>query len=271
MYKIIIGILLFMIPFIAGCGSKTEDGKATQGKEQDISTPNLVYSCIGMDKVVVVKDIVYKTDHNKDLKMDVYYPFDKNDAYRDHTVILVHGSGPLESYKDTAVYSSWGRVIAANGFTVVVFNWRPLMQTGDVEDLIKYVRYNAGSLKINSENISIFAFSAGVKEGVSEALKTDTGFLESIVAYYGEVDPSILTSERNSKLPPMFIAMAANDTIIPSAVNDKFIEEAKKGGAEIVSITHSTGLHGFDVTNNDEETKNIIEKTLKFLKDNTNM
>jgi acetyl esterase/lipase len=252
----------------AGCGSGTAD-TSTETKGSKNSGPDLVYKCPGMDKVEVKKDIVYKVDNDRKLKMDIYYPLGIKDASKNHTVILVHGSGPVESFKDTDVYMSWGRAVASKGFTAVTFNWRPNVSTNDVSDLMKYVRDNAEELKINGNSITVFAFSAGVKEGIKEAALSNTGYLKSIVVYYGELDSSILSTAFASGLPPMFIAMGALDYTIPASSNDKFISDFKASGGKVTYMAHSKGGHGFDVLNDDKETYDIIEKTLQFIKDNS--
>lgn len=251
-----------------GCGNTAAD-TVKNPEAPENSGLDLVYKAPGMEQVDIKRDIVYKADKDMDLKMDIYYPLGEKPSSTGHTVILVHGSGPVNSFKDTEVYKSWGKAIAANGLTAVTFNWRPSVSTDDVKDLIRYVRDNAGDLKINGDSITIFAFSAGANEGVKEAALINTGFLKSIVVYYGKLDNSILSTVTNSKLPPIFIAMGALDSTIPAGSNDKFISEARDMGCEIISVVHSKGIHGFDVFNNDEESYDIIEKTIKFIKDSS--
>jgi hypothetical protein len=53
-------------------------------------------------------------------------------------------------------------------------------------------------------------------------------------------------------------------------MNDTFISKAKESGCNITKMVHSKGGHGFDVFNaSDEETKNIIDETLKFMDDSS--
>lgn len=265
-----VGILLCItasLLLLTGCGTRKAD---TPVKEENTDNTglNLVYKHPDMEKVGTKRDIVYKTVIDKKLKLDVYYPLGVVDSSKAHTVVLVHGIGPIESFKDTDVYQSWGRVIAANGFNAVTFNWRPSVTQDDVSDLIKYIRENSKDLKINPDSMSIFAFSAGVKEGVKEAILINTGFVKNIIAYYGQLDTSVLKEDSNTNLPPMFIAMAALDTTVPPGINDSFIKQAEALGCKITYVTHSKAGHGFDVFNDDRETYDIIEKSIAFIKDN---
>jgi len=272
-------MLAASILVLPGCGSKEpntpEQDKPNAPEQRDTpadsttrSTLDLVYKHPDMGKVETKKDVVYKTDNGKELMLDIYYPLGNEDASKAHVVVLIHGKAPTQSLKDTDLYNSWGRAIAANGLAAVTFNWRPSVSPEDVSDLIRYIRENAKELGINGNSISVFAFSAGVKEGIKEALKVNTGFIDSVIAYYGEVDSVVLENDQITGLPPIFIAMAQNDNIIPVNINNDFIEQAKASGCQITYMVHSNGKHGFELYNDDDETRNIIEKTIEFIKEN---
>ena len=192
---------------------------------------DLVYQQANMDEVKVRRNITYKTEQGKGLMLDVYYSLEKAPATKGHTVVLVHGRGPESSYKDTALYNSWGRLMAVNGFNAVTFNWRPGHSPDDITDLSTYIRANAEELKINGNSISFFVFSLGVKDGVREALLADQGFIKSIIVYYGRIDQSILELITDKEFPPFLIVMAAKDRMIPVNANDDFINQLKKGVA----------------------------------------
>ena len=227
---------------------------------------DLVYQQANMDEVKVRRNITYKTEQGKGLMLDVYYSLEKAPATKGHTVVLVHGRGPESSYKDTALYNSWGRLMAVNGFNAVTFNWRPGYSPDDITDLSTYIRANAEELKINGNSISFFVFSLGVKDGVREALLADQGFIKSIIVYYGRIDQSILELIPNKEFPPFLIVMAAKDRMIPVNANDDFINQLKKRGSRIEKIVHSSGQHGFELYNDNQETYEIIEKTIEFIK-----
>src|SRR5919201_6099037 len=81
-------------------------------------------------------------------------------------VLLGHGRGG----KDSGPWISWGRLLAASGFVSVVFNYRDPADTGrpvdilkDIDDLIGYVRGNAGALSVDKDRLGVMAFSALVK------------------------------------------------------------------------------------------------------------
>ncbi|MEC9488247.1 MAG: hypothetical protein UMV23_02035 [Halanaerobium sp.] len=197
--------------------------------------------------------------------MDIYYPPGK-DTLEAKTIILVHGSGPSSSYKDTAAYQSWGRLLAVKGFNAITFNWRPGESPEDVGDLITFVRKNHERLRISGDRLNIIAFSAGVKESIPEVLKANEGFVQSISIYYGELDDSILGSELEQRLPEnIFIAMAASDYYVNPECNEDFVAAARDRGFQVIYLIHKSGRHGFDVYTDNQETRDIIDRTISFI------
>jgi hypothetical protein len=225
---------------------------------------DLLFKHPNMEAVKKRQDIIYKESNGMLLKLDVYYSDNINFSCVP-TVILVHGSAPIESIKDIKLFQSWGKVLAAYGFNTVVFNWRPEENPEDIKDLIYFLLDNSDELQLNSCNLSIFAFSAGVETGVKNIMEINTGFIKKIIAYYGKIDSSIVEMINKTCLPKFLIAMGALDDVYLPDCNDSFIKEAKNLGCDVEFMLHSKGEHGFEVFNEGEETNRIIEHTIKFI------
>lgn len=247
-------------------GEKDEN-KMTEEEIKKAKKGGVVYILPGMDMVEVKEDIVYKKIDNMELGLDIYYPLEAHNPRQERTVILIHGTTSDRGFKSRKYFRTWGRLVAASGNTAITFNWRSNSNPEDVSELINFVRENAKDYNINSENISIIVFSGGVEDGVREALSVDTGFIKSIVAYYGKMPLDILEGDR--ELPPIFMAKARLDDIIPSDANDEFLRKAKELQYNVTEVVHNNGKHGFDVYNDDEESYNIIAKSLEFIKESS--
>lgn len=226
---------------------------------------DLVYKHPNMDSVEIRQDVVYKVSDEKLLKLDVYYS-NNTDVSSIPTVVVVHGSSTMEDIKDIKLFQSWGKVLAASGFNTVVFNWRPEECPGDIKDLIYFLLDNSNDLKLNVNNLNIFAFSSGVEIGVKNIMEINTGIINKIIAYYGKLDSSIIDMINKSCLPKFLIAMGSLDDVYSSDCNDNFIEEVRNLGCEVEFVLHSKGEHGFEVFNEGEETNRIIDDTIKFIK-----
>jgi acetyl esterase/lipase len=155
-------------------------------------------------------------------------------------------------------------------------------------DAIKYVRDNAARLGVDPDRIALWAVSPG---GIFliQPLRDHPSYLRAIVGYYVEMDlrnsrqaaPASVTDEtlrdyspayqleRDGKnLPPMFIARAGLDDPGLNSGLDRFVDLALKNNAYEL-INHPTGHHGFDIEDNNPRSREIMKRTIEFIKTQT--
>jgi acetyl esterase/lipase len=228
----------------------------------------VVVSVPGMDAVHVRRDVVYKTADGHPLHMDLYSP--PGAATPRPAVILIHG-GPVPRLgaKNMGVFVSYGELLAASGFVAVTFNHRFLGPdrfpdaAEDVADLIAHVRREAGSLGVDPGRVALWAFSGGGPL-LGASLREHPAWLRAAVAYYA-VLAGLEDDARH--LPPMLVARAGLDSPSLNATIARFVDAALAGGAVLDLLNHPGGRHGFDILDDDERTKQIIRRTIEFLRD----
>jgi len=248
-----------------------------------------------MEQAVVRKDIVYRKIGEAPLKMDVYAPSDLGEGERRPAVVFVHG-GPVPaigSVKDWGVFVSYGQLAAASGFVGVTFNHRfhaPELASeadADVGELVAYLRKNAGDLGIDRDRIAIWAFSGG-GPFLARWIADPPPYLRALVAYYAVLDirtaplgrPNKLTSDARARLSPvarlmdstrpvpLLIARAGQDDKALNATVDAFVLEALKLNLPVELLTQPEGRHGFDILDDEARSREIVARTLAFLKSN---
>src|SRR5687767_7646343 len=80
----------------------------------------VVMTLPGMDKVQVTKDLRYSPNAPAHIAMDVYRPPGLKAGEKRPAVIFIHGGGPPGApMKEMGVYTSYGRLIAAQGLVAV--------------------------------------------------------------------------------------------------------------------------------------------------------
>ena len=228
-----------------------------------------VYTLPGMAEVQVQKDLVYKEGGRTWHKLDVYHPPSTPNKPAYPAVILVHGGAKASSnMKNTRPFVSWGQLFAASGISAITFNW-DYPEGVQIVALIEYVRKNAEQLNVDKDRLCIFAFSGGVEIAVPAVMKGTPEYVRCIVAYYGNLKraQTQLEEETATKLVPMLIVKAAQDEFIPAGSIDRFVEMAQAKGAEVQLLTHSKGGHAFDLRNDDDQSHEIIKRTLEFVKE----
>ena len=262
---------------------------------EEVVAERVHYSIPGMDRAAVKKNVVYKSVAGAELNADIYSPNGRKPPKGYPVVLFVHG-GTLPpnlktTIKDWGVYLSYGQLAAASGFVGVTFNtrfydWAKISDTkSDVRDMIAYIRNNAKALGVDPERIVLWAFSAG---GVllGDYLSDPQPYVRSLIAYYAILDPRDVRSRipasvsddnlnafspvhivRNTdrKLPPLLIARAGLDKDLNSGV-DAFIQAALSKNLTVEILNHPNGQHAFDVLDDNERTREIIRRTLEFIR-----
>ncbi len=240
----------------------------------------VVYRISGMDEVEVQRDLVYRRGEGVDLTMDVYVPPDLPEGERLAGVVFVHGGPvPLSAQpKNWGVFVSYGELMAASGLVGVTLNHRyedtaDLGQSADdIATAIHFIRENAASFHLDPGRLCVWVFSGGGLH-VSALLRDQPAFLRCIVAYYAVLDSpanpefSPMTYLNKNVEVPLFIARAGLDQQVNETI-DRFVESARSVGVAIEMADHRTGQHGFDILDDDDPSRQIIARTLAFIKAN---
>lgn len=261
---------------------------------ENVLKKEVVYKIDNMEEANILKDIVYKTDENKKLSMDVYSS--KSSKEKLPVVVLVHGEAKNVDFKEAGQYVSLGKLVAASGLKAVTFNHRVLSDgftieevNNDVNRLLKFLIENDDKLNIDKDEIAIWCFSGGVPFGLYSAINTFSDCVKCTAAYYGIADfkiagqllntnvnikdeeiekysPINLIDKNLDKIPPLLIARAGLDNCILNESLDKFIMKALINNLVVDVYNHPTGGHAFDLFNDNDRTCEIIAKTLDFFK-----
>ncbi len=250
----------------------------------------IVHRVPGMDAVAVERGRVYASPGGEALTMDVY---GGAAGQKRPAVLLVHG-GPIPRLgaKNMAVFTSWGRLLAASGFVAAAFDHRFLAPdrladaADDVRAALAHVRRHADEMTIDPDRIAVWVFSGGGPL-LSLALKGTPAGVRAAVAYYAALDirekppgaSSAITDEmrrdfspgfhvRNEagRTAPILVARAGLDHPFMNASIDRFVGEALAANAEIDVMNHPRGRHGFDFLDNDARSREIIVRTIEFLR-----
>jgi acetyl esterase/lipase len=255
------------------------------GPPEDLLKRRAVYSVPGMDHVRVRRDLAYRTDEPA-LKMDLYLPKEAPPAAGWPVVVLVHG-GPIPAGwapKEWGVYRSYGELLAASGLAAVTFNHRLHASAdypraaGDVDALIAHVRAEARGYGIDPDRVAVWAFSGGGPL-LASALAGRAAYVRAAVSYYAFLGPPQaaaaeprlsaldLVRPASPPLPPLLIARAGRDDPALNASVDAFVTAALASGVTLELMNHPAGRHGFDILDDDDRSRDVIRRTVAFLRE----
>jgi acetyl esterase/lipase len=264
---------------------------------KEVATQRILYTVPGMEKSKARKDITYKRVADAELKMDVYSPQNLPSSARRPAIIFIHGGALppnlLTKPKEWGGYVSFGQLVASTGFVGITFNHRfygwdmkALADArSDVNDAIAYIRSNAERLGIDRDRLCLWSLSAG-SLFLGAAISDTPAFIRCMVFYYAIMDLEPLRKERpaitddvtrefspisrleraSAKFAPIFIARAGREEPGLNVAVDTFIQKAVSKKATLDFSNHPEGQHGFDVLDDNERTREIIRRTLEFIK-----
>jgi acetyl esterase/lipase len=252
----------------------------------------------GADDVPVRRDLVYKEVAGVRLELDLYRPASAAHGERLPLVVLIHG-GPIPEGsrpKEWGTFDSIARLVAVSGLSAIAFNHRfhaPALlveAAGDLRDLLRYAAENAAGLGVDPERVALWAFSGG-GPFLSSALREGPAGVRALVAYYALLDlrerppgllpggPNDLTDETRAAyspayhvatsgrpVPPLLVARAGQDHPWLNGAIDRFVAAALARNAPLDLLNHPAGHHGFDVLDDDERSREILRRTLEFLR-----
>ncbi|HET9849764.1 MAG TPA: alpha/beta hydrolase [Candidatus Dormibacteraeota bacterium] len=250
----------------------------------DFRPLRVVHSVPWMEQVRRERDLVYKSLPAGTLLMDIYRPAPAAGGALP-AVILVHGDGPpewLKDIKDWGQYVSWGELLAASGLNAITFNhrstegWTRIAEAAsDVEDLVALVRARANAWNVDPDRLAIWVASAGGFLGAHAALANRPS-VRCLVIYYGMMAPAPLPGVNVEPFspghrldkdgPPIFVARAGLDRPGLNETLDRFTDAAMKAGLDVELHNHAEGRHAFDVLDSGPRSREIIARSLEFLK-----
>ncbi len=290
-----IGVLVVGVLLISGLATPLVTG--LKGKTSEDFANALSYSLPGMEDVRV-ENRVFRVDTYKDgspayrLSMDVYYPPDLRAFERRPAVIFVMGYSDFSPFvqevigkplKDSAQYTSWGRLMAAAGLVAVTYQ---TTDAGDLGRVVDYVRRHSSDFRIDKERIGLFAVSANGPTLLSYAMQEDRdfltfgvfgysvmsspdGFLHDLIAlfaaelgfYWSELEPF---DKLNEDLP-LLIARAGLDFEFINLAIDHFAEIAEDEGVSLTLIDYPEGVHAFDLYQHTPESADVLAQMVDFM------
>jgi dienelactone hydrolase len=251
---------------LAACALVLLSAAPARAQREQLMRP-VVLTLPGMEKAEVRRDVVYKTEGDRTLSLDLYLPPGTPAGARLPAVIFINGVGdpPADSglprVKEWGQYTSWPRLVAASGMAAVTYESRGEAADADANDLLDYVRKNAAALRVDENRLSLWSCSANVRAGLSATMQPGRTYIRSAVFYYG---PMPLPSVRPEA--PIFVARAGYDDPQLNNSLDAYVRRALDAEAQVTFVNYADGQHAFDVRDDTERSREIVRQTLDFIK-----
>jgi dienelactone hydrolase len=162
------------------------------------------------------------------------------------------------------IYDAWGRVAAGSNLAAVLPDLREVSVATDFGSLLAYLSANAGRLGLDATRIVLFAESANVSLALPLVQDPAETRVAAAVMYYG----SAAVSAFRRDLPMLFVRAGLDRPPVNRAIAD-LMGRAVEQNAPVMLLNHPSGHHGFEIVDDDDATRAVIDRTLAFAKEAT--
>lgn len=263
-----------------------------QTQRNDMTKKTVIYTLPGMEAVTVQRDVAYRTTPTGALTIDLYHPPDFAPGQRRPAVVFVSGypDPGFEAMlgcklKDMGAYVSWARLAAASGLVAVTYTNRE--PVADLDAMLAYLGQHAASLGIDANRIGVWAASGNVPAALGVLMRNAgvsfqcaallygymldldgaTGVGEA-AARFGFANPcaGMTASDLPHELPLLVVRAGRDEMPGLNASIDRFVAAALARNLPVTLANHATAPHAFDLLDDSDASRELIQRILAFLR-----
>ena len=206
--------------------------------------------------VEVLKDQPYGS-----LQMDVYRP-----AAGDRTMLpaLVFFNIAQGADRSNPFYRTWATIAASQGLVAVLPDLRDESFEKDFDSAMAHLTASSGSLGIDRDRSAVYAGSGNGWRALPLLQDPSRTVVKSAVMYYGGAtvpafkrDLPVLLVRAGLDRPPLNRSLAG---LVTQATNEN---------APVTLLNYPGGHHGFEIVDDEEATREVIDSTIAYVKRTT--
>lgn len=208
---------------------------------------------------VATKDVPYGTAEHP-LQMDVYRP--ASGGAHPTLIFFNLGTGQQRAHP---FYVAWAQLAASKGITAILPDLGGETFVQDFVALHEFIARGGGDPHgIDRTAVALYAGSGNVYRALPIVQDRRSTLIKSAVMYYGAAD----VSEFRADLPVLYVRAGLDRPALNTAL-DALIARALSQNAPASVINHAGGRHGFEMVNHDDATRDVMDRTIAFVKETT--
>jgi dienelactone hydrolase len=204
------------------------------------------------------RNLIYEQTDQIQLSLDIFLPTGSALAKPLPVFVIFNGFGG--AFMRTSPQSQgWAKAATAHGFAAVTAETTPEHVAEDFDSLAIYLRQHAEELGITPERLVVIAWSGNVSAGLATVQDPQRKAIKAAVIYYGSADlPQVRLD-----LPVLFVR-AGLDQPLANQTFDQRTNAGIAANAPWTVLNYPGGRHGFDVLDDNDLSREIIEETFRF-------
>jgi dienelactone hydrolase len=223
--------------------------------------PRLAFAAPSPD-IRVSRDVPFDSAGGALLAMDVYQlPRARNTRTRPALIFFNRATG---ADRRGPLYAGWARAAASHDLVGVVPDLREGAEARDFQALLRYLTSHGTALGIDTAAIAVYAASGNVFTALPVLEQSSLTAVRAAVIYYGTAP--VTTFRRD--LPLLWVRAGLDRPEVNREIAT-LATLAIAQNAPVTLLNHPTGYHGFELFNDDDATRSVIEQTLAFVRQAT--
>jgi dienelactone hydrolase len=203
-------------------------------------------------------NLVYKQAGQTALALDLYLPIGSALAKPLPVFIIFNGFGG--SFMRTSPQSvGWAKAATAHGFAGIALETTSGHEAEDFDAMTEYFRQHAEDLHVDPDRLVVIAWSGNVSAGLPAVEEPQRKAIKAAVIYYGSAE----LAEVRLDLPVLFVR-AGLDQPLSNESLDRRLAAGIAANAPWTLLNYPGGRHGFDVLDNNDLSREIIEETFRW-------
>jgi dienelactone hydrolase len=203
-------------------------------------------------------NLIYKQAGQTGLSLDVFLPTHSARSKPLPVFVIFNGFGG-RFMQTSAQSQGWAKAATAHGFAAITAETTADHVAEDFDSLAFYLRQHAEDLGIDAERLVVIAWSGNVSSGLPVVEDPQRKAIKAAVIYYGSADVFKVRLD----LPVLFVR-AGLDQPLTNQSFDKRIAAGIAANAPWTVLNYPGGHHGFDVFDDNDLSREIIEETFRF-------
>ena len=204
--------------------------------------------------VAVARDVRYGSADTATLRMDVYRPA-RGSGARPTLVFFTIGT-----QRANEAYVAWARIAASKGLVAVVADLRTTAFAEDFRALLSHLTARGADHGLDTAAIAVFGASSNGFNSFRIVQDPRETRVKASVVYYSGAEVTELRRDL-----PVLLVRAGLDRPLVNASIDTVVMRALAQNAPVTVINHAGGHHGFETTDDDVVTRELIDQTVDFV------
>ena len=203
-----------------------------------------------------MSDVEYGQAAAARLAMDVYKPNLPGGVKVPALVFFNRGTGADRSNR---FYASWARTAASKGLIGILPDLRDGSEAADFRLLLSYLERHGGEQGISS--VAVYAGSGNVFSAFPVVEDPTLTSIKAAVMYYGTAN----VQQFRLDLPVLYVRAGLDRPSVNDSIA-RLAALAVSQNAPLTLLNYSGGHHGFEGTDVNDATRQVIDDTLEFVK-----